>query len=202
MHHALDTCHLLKDTEQRLIRLNQLSPVGIVILDPEGLISTANPTFAKFCTNPETAWKGSRWLSYIAQQDQRRMQYMIDQQMNSDEPIRLDSPSSQETMVYCTFVPRKVPRAPLWARSSHYGCDRLTGYPKTGGAGKRAGSFALESSGSGVWDWKIATGEAFYSVQWCSQLGYTCDEVPGQIGELINRIHPRDVAHRKALMDR
>lgn len=203
VHHALDTCHLLKDTEQRLIELNQLSPVGIVMLDPEGLISTANPRLCEILHQPRNRLEGSRWLSYIAQQDQRRMQYMIDQQMNSDEPIRLDSPSSQETMVYCTFVPRKS------AQGTSLGTiGAITDVTALSRATRKLEElearwqFALESSGSGVWDWKIATGEAFYSVQWCSQLGYTCDEVPGQIGELINRIHPRDVAQCKALMDR
>ena len=51
--------------------------------------------------------------------------------------------------------------------------------------------YALEGAGDGVWDWNVATGEVFYSPQWCRMLGYAPDEVttPAQWRALL---HPDD----------
>jgi diguanylate cyclase (GGDEF)-like protein/PAS domain S-box-containing protein len=52
--------------------------------------------------------------------------------------------------------------------------------------------FALEGAGDGVWDWNIATGEAFYSRRYKEMLGFTDDEFGARVDECIQRIHPED----------
>jgi PAS domain S-box-containing protein len=60
--------------------------------------------------------------------------------------------------------------------------------------------FALEGSGSGVWDWNVETGEVFFSVQWKAMLGYAPDEIAGHVDEWASRVHPDDVDATMALV--
>ena len=55
--------------------------------------------------------------------------------------------------------------------------------------------YALDSSGDGMWDWNIQTGEVFFSDQWKAILGYSPDEIQNSIKEWEERIHPDDRAY-------
>ena len=51
---------------------------------------------------------------------------------------------------------------------------------------------ALESSGDGLWDWNIVTGEVYLSPQWWQILGYEPYELPASYQTWENLIHPED----------
>ena len=51
---------------------------------------------------------------------------------------------------------------------------------------------ALESTGDGVWDWYIQTGEEFFSKRLIESYGYNEDEIQNHPGELDKRTHPDD----------
>ncbi|MEO8118475.1 MAG: EAL domain-containing protein [Rhodoferax sp.] len=53
---------------------------------------------------------------------------------------------------------------------------------------------ALESSGDGVWDWNVVTGEQTHSSRWKEMLGYADDEVGTGYHEFVQRVHPDDLA--------
>ena len=53
-------------------------------------------------------------------------------------------------------------------------------------------SFALESSGQGLWDWNIASGETFFSPGWKKMLGFEENEIAAHISEWESRLHPED----------
>ncbi|MCX6129768.1 MAG: PAS domain-containing protein, partial [Proteobacteria bacterium] len=54
--------------------------------------------------------------------------------------------------------------------------------------------FALEGAGDGVWNWHIPSGLVFYSKRWKEMLGFTEQEIDGNLVEWVKRIHPDDVA--------
>jgi PAS domain S-box-containing protein len=54
-------------------------------------------------------------------------------------------------------------------------------------------SFAMEGSGSGVWDWNMQINESIYSKTWKSMLGYEEDEITSTPDEWHSRIHPDDI---------
>jgi diguanylate cyclase (GGDEF)-like protein/PAS domain S-box-containing protein len=54
---------------------------------------------------------------------------------------------------------------------------------------------ALESSGEGVWDWNLVTGEQTHSNSWKEMLGYAADELGAGYHEFSSRVHPDDLAH-------
>ena len=53
--------------------------------------------------------------------------------------------------------------------------------------------FALEGAGSGVWDWNIQAGKAYYSPRYKEMLGFSEDEIGNTSDEWLKRIHPDDV---------
>ncbi|MDO9165523.1 MAG: EAL domain-containing protein [Rhodoferax sp.] len=57
---------------------------------------------------------------------------------------------------------------------------------------------ALESSGEGVWDWNVVTGEQTHSRQWKEMLGYAEHEIGTGYHEFTDRVHPDDIARVQA----
>jgi PAS domain S-box-containing protein len=53
--------------------------------------------------------------------------------------------------------------------------------------------FALEGAGHGVWDWKIPSGEVYFSPQWKAIIGYRDDEIENRFEEWEKRVHPEDM---------
>ncbi|MGI0495338.1 PAS domain S-box protein [Alkalinema pantanalense CENA528] len=51
---------------------------------------------------------------------------------------------------------------------------------------------ALEGSGDGLWDWDIATDNAYLSPRLLGMLGYEADELPGHVQTWVQMIHPDD----------
>jgi PAS domain S-box-containing protein len=52
---------------------------------------------------------------------------------------------------------------------------------------------ALEGSDLGLWDWNIATGEAYFDSYWKSMLGYDVDEIKNNYQAWVQLIHPEDL---------
>jgi diguanylate cyclase (GGDEF)-like protein/PAS domain S-box-containing protein len=53
---------------------------------------------------------------------------------------------------------------------------------------------ALESSGEGIWDWNVLTGEQTHSSRWKEMLGYADDEIGPGYHEFVQRVHSDDLA--------
>ncbi len=52
--------------------------------------------------------------------------------------------------------------------------------------------FTLESTGVGIWDWNIQSGEIYYSKHWKQMLGYKDKEISNTLFEWRSRIHSED----------
>jgi len=53
-------------------------------------------------------------------------------------------------------------------------------------------ALAVKGSHDGIWDWKLSSDTVYVSPQWKEILGYSDSEVPGDILEWRDRIHPDD----------
>ncbi|MDD5335688.1 MAG: diguanylate cyclase [Rhodoferax sp.] len=60
--------------------------------------------------------------------------------------------------------------------------------------------FAIEGSGDGLWDWNLADGTIFFSLQWKQMLGYAEHEVGQGYDEWERRIHPEDKSGALAVL--
>lgn len=59
---------------------------------------------------------------------------------------------------------------------------------------------AVQGANDGLLDWKIASGEVYFSPRWKEMLGYTEAEIPPRFEEWIKRIHPRDRSYVLAML--
>lgn len=50
----------------------------------------------------------------------------------------------------------------------------------------------IRGSNDGIWDWNVATGEAYFSPRWKGMVGYAEDEVPHTVEGWTQLIHPED----------
>ncbi|WP_017715993.1 PAS domain S-box protein [Kamptonema formosum] len=53
---------------------------------------------------------------------------------------------------------------------------------------------AMEASAQGLWDWNIATGEAYLDPQWKKILGYEVEEIENNYQSWVRRLHPEDAS--------
>jgi PAS domain S-box-containing protein len=53
-------------------------------------------------------------------------------------------------------------------------------------------ALALLGTTDGLWDWNLADGSIYFSPHWKSMLGYADDEMPNDLEEWRQRIHPDD----------
>jgi len=61
---------------------------------------------------------------------------------------------------------------------------------------------AVSGANDGIWDWNPQTNEVYFSERWKSMLGYQSDEIGGQVDEWTSRIHPDDLQHTLAELQR
>ncbi len=62
-------------------------------------------------------------------------------------------------------------------------------------------STAIDSAREGVWDWDMINNEVFFSKHWKGMLGYKEHEIPNELSEWRERIHPQDVGEVNAVIE-
>ena len=53
--------------------------------------------------------------------------------------------------------------------------------------------FSLESSGDGVWEWNVDTGDTIFTKKWKEMLGYSEDDLANNYEAWVSIIHPEDL---------
>ena len=62
--------------------------------------------------------------------------------------------------------------------------------------------YAVRGMNDGIWDWRVDTGEVYFSPRWCEMLGYTSAEVPQHLSSWSDHVHPDDIAWVLAEVER
>lgn len=53
-------------------------------------------------------------------------------------------------------------------------------------------AIAAKGANDGLWDWRLDTGEVYFSARWKNMLGYSETEIGNSLAEWLGRIHPDD----------
>ena len=69
-------------------------------------------------------------------------------------------------------------------------------------ASEQRWELAVTGANDGIWDWSPQTGQVYFSERWKTMLGYSGDEVSSSVDEWTSRVHPDDLAHTMAEVQR
>lgn len=61
-------------------------------------------------------------------------------------------------------------------------------------------ALALDSGSDGLWDWNVATGQAWFSDRWYAMLGYARDDLASDLSSWMRLAHPDDAERATAVM--
>ncbi|MFN8061979.1 MAG: EAL domain-containing protein [Vicinamibacterales bacterium] len=60
---------------------------------------------------------------------------------------------------------------------------------------------AVKGANDGLWDWKIASGDTYFSPRWKAIIGYDDDGLPNRMDEWWSRVHPEERDETRAKFD-
>jgi PAS domain S-box-containing protein len=63
-------------------------------------------------------------------------------------------------------------------------------------------ALAVSGANDGIWDWDLVTDTVYYSPRWKAILGFTEEEISGQKGEWLDRVHPDEKAELEMAIER
>lgn len=59
---------------------------------------------------------------------------------------------------------------------------------------------AIEGAGDGVFDWKVPSGELWWSRRWKEMLGFSENEIGPELDEWMSRVHPEDLPRVRSVV--
>ena len=182
--------------EQALNQSNELydfSPVGSVLVDPDGVIAKLNLTGAQLLASERARLLGTRLGLYVAEACRPQFNTMLERARAEHEsqagdlvlqvsgrdaaPVQAKvvwiGPAVGWQIAMIDISERRKMEAQLRASE-----ERLT--------------LALSAVGDGVWDWQVSTGEVLVSADYAELLGFSKDELGHQMSDLFLLVHPDD----------
>jgi diguanylate cyclase (GGDEF)-like protein/PAS domain S-box-containing protein len=209
-----------KQTEARLLDLSVQLPEtvqllqttlasisqGIFMINADGRVITFNPRVCELLDLPESLMATCPTLSEITLYQLARGDFGT-QAGGVDGPVRkyiLDLVSGQPSPVVTHYLRRtlsgrtlEIKTQPLPTGGMVRTFTDVTDYVQAQTDLRETENrwkLALESTGDGVWDWHIQTGEEFFSRRLLEMYGFGEHEIAEQATELDGRTHPDDVA--------
>lgn len=183
-------------TDQRLLALAKIVNEPAAVFTTQGIIVYANPALCQCLGYPAVELEGLHFSALSA--EPKSSQQTLDQQKSHvllrlirhkdgsihKAELRLDYPQNPaDTLIFLTLKCLEFERKPIGDEELRW----------------RA---AVESSGDGVWDWNLRTGEKFHSEKWARMLGFDVETILADKDFWISHLHPEDRDHTlKALAD-
>ena len=185
--------------EQALNQSNELydfSPVGNILLCPDGTIDKLNLTGAKMLGAERARLLGRRFGLFVGEAQRANFNAMLERAKAENEVqtgnLVLHVDDLEPLPVYATVVwsgPFKGWQVSLVDISEQ---QRLM--EKLRDSEERL-KLALSAVGDGVWDWQVNSGEVLVSESFAKLLGKSRESFGTQLSELMDLVHPDDKPH-------
>ena len=205
---GLNLLQALDEQQTRYRLLTGMAPVGVFQTDARGLILYANPCLCQILGRAAEAIIGHSWSDFLLPEDRASYgESARQQQAELRQPLHLQ--------LRCATLRNEV---------RHVKLDQIAHFNPQGECAGFIGAvaditdikntelalqssearwqFALEGSGTGVWDWNVQTDVTWYSSQWAEILGYRQQDIGNHVDEWVKRVHPDDLAAAEADVER
>ncbi|MCX9157847.1 PAS domain S-box protein [Niveibacterium sp. 24ML] len=194
-----------REVIERLDSLYRNAPFGLALIESDGRILLANPSFRRmFALDDDflrTRRIGALSPPALREAHQARFASLLASGRLAPFETRYRDAKGNELAV-------RVAGAAVGHNGQGYGLawgivedisDRVAAAAALQES-ERRWQFALDGAGDGVWDWDLVSGRVFFSRQWKAMLGYDEAEVGGRIEDFASRAHPDDLEPSMALV--
>ena len=198
----------LKLTNYDLLQSNSLLQAtlestadSILVLDAQGRKINFNTQFLEMWQITDSVLKAMRWgqdqqiLLFIASQlqDSEAFLQMTNQMLNQPEQKTYDVWELKDGRIFELYTrPQWISDRPNGRVFSFRDITKRISAEAALQKSEERLQLALEGSGDGLWDWKILTGEVYFSHRWLEMLGYSVGELPSNVSTWELLIHPED----------
>lgn len=187
----------LRDSEERYRALLEASAVVVWFATPHGMI-THSQGWTKLCGQTESEYADLGWLNVVHPEDRGRVVSVWQQALSSagfyQTEFRVRHTSGEYRWVLASAVPRKKPDGTIreWVGGISDIHDRKLAEEKLQASEQRL-RLAIETTGLGIWDVDLVTGEREWTPETRAIVGIAAD-APIQPDTFMNCIHPDDRA--------
>ncbi|MGF9763098.1 EAL domain-containing protein [Microvirga sp. 0TCS3.31] len=187
----------LRESEERYRALLEASAVVVWFAAPSGMI-TRSHGWTKLCGQTESEYADLGWLNVVHPDDQGRVISLWQQALSSagfyQGEFRVRNPNGEYRWVLASAVPRKSPDGTIleWVGGISDIHDRRLAEERLQASEQRL-RLAIETTGLGIWDVDLVTGEREWTPETRAIVGIAPD-APIKPETFMNCVHPDDRA--------
>jgi len=180
----------LRRSEAKFRAICEASPLGIFLIDPQGLVTYSNPADMRLSGLSWDDSMGLNWSKAIHPDDRERVMAEWQACHAAGRPYagtgRYLHPDGK-------VVRWEVTTAPVQVGDASLGQVGLVVDTTERSLAEERLRLAVQASNVGLWDWDLTTDRVVFSREWKAQLGYAEDEIADELGEWQRRVHPDDL---------
>lgn len=181
----------------RAAELHRELPVGYCTLDRSGRIGKCDPAAEHLLGRPARGASGRELAELLLPAEQERFRQHLETLFQSHELFDREFQTagvSGQALQLQMVASAGQDQAGEWV--AHVVLHDVTARRHAEAALRESEErymHALDATLDGLWDWDVASGNVYYSPQWCRLLGFAPEEVPPRVEFFLTRLHPDHV---------
>jgi PAS domain S-box-containing protein len=176
------------DRDNRL--LLQHCPIGLALCRMDGSLVEINPAFAAILGHTVSETLSLNYWEITSE----KYRYQKQQQLESLQTTGGYGPDETEYIHKdANFIPVRLQGVIIEKDGETFIWSSVEDISAQKRSEKRF-ELAMRASETGLWDWNVATGEAYFSPYWCEMLGYKHEEIKPNVSNWQGLLHPDDAS--------